>query len=352
MNDAVAGSVPSPSVDGLPERPAAAGAGARQTWMDAIRGTAILLMLLLHATMIPAVVGGMEPVPWLVAITDATAPFRMPVLMFLSGMLLDRALAKPAKRYLSGKFRVLLWSYVVWAVVYFMVMGRPGELFRPWTWVQTLYLWFLAFLLAYYVLALVLRRIPAIVVAVAALVPHVVLVGAERGFLARFFLYMTVFFAGAAFTRFLAARPGILEPRRRDGHLLVGLPLLVVGVVAIRSGGALPHPAGAVVGAVAAVAVAMGLVLVVQALVPRPRGPLVRVGQQSLVYYCVHYPVMVLVVRLGERLSWDVVVVSLVSLVAAVVVCAVIAEGRDRVPVLDALFRAPAPPRRRRPVTH
>src|SRR5699024_2842661 len=84
--------------------------------MDAVRGTAILLLLVWHASAVPT----MYDVAMPEAVRSANAfflPFRMPTLMLLSGMLLARSLRKPLPRYLAGKFSMVLWPYVAWVVI-------------------------------------------------------------------------------------------------------------------------------------------------------------------------------------------------------------------------------------------
>ena len=74
----------------------------RIEWMDSLRGIAILLLLFWHAFAIPDLLG--TPMPdWLRNINNAFLPFRMPMLMFLSGMLLEKSLRKPLPTYYEGK---------------------------------------------------------------------------------------------------------------------------------------------------------------------------------------------------------------------------------------------------------
>ena len=75
---------------------------ARMQWMDLLRGLAVLLVVVLHA----ASHGGAEVEGWTLVNRHLT-PFRMPLLMFLSGMLLHRSLAKPLPVYLWGKVAAL-----------------------------------------------------------------------------------------------------------------------------------------------------------------------------------------------------------------------------------------------------
>ena len=102
--------------------------------MDRLRGAAILAVLVLTRSSVPAA---------------------------LSGVLLTPALGKPWRAYLSGKLRHLLWPYLVWVHLGRRVrrtarrrarlgLRRPARL-RPRT-----YLWFLAHLFVFYLLGLAL----------------------------------------------------------------------------------------------------------------------------------------------------------------------------------------------------
>lgn len=133
----------------------------RHRWMDLVRGTAILFLLLSHASTIPGITAAIATPEAVHLLNAFLSPFRMPVLMVLSGALLARSLGRPLGTYIWGKARVLVWSYLVWAIVIFAVLGRLSELLRPWEWVQTLYLWYLAFLFVYYLIALLVPRIGA-----------------------------------------------------------------------------------------------------------------------------------------------------------------------------------------------
>ena len=66
----------------------------RLGWMDFARGLCILLVILMHATG-TVEAAGLEPPAGLTLFNQALEPFRMPLLMFLSGMLLSKSLDKP-----------------------------------------------------------------------------------------------------------------------------------------------------------------------------------------------------------------------------------------------------------------
>lgn len=125
----------------------------RVEWMDTLRGTAILLLILWHASSIPVRFGFDMPT-WLFLLNEAFLPWRMPTLMFLSGLLLAGSLRKPAPVYLVGKVKNLLWPYALWAAVYLSLFPGAGEAIDdPMSWFGAGYLWFILYLFAYYLVA-------------------------------------------------------------------------------------------------------------------------------------------------------------------------------------------------------
>lgn len=253
-------------------------AGQRMEWMDTLRGAAVVAVVVLHVQLTTSAVTGdpLAPLAWLDA---RLAVVRMPLLMLLSGVLLARSLAKGWRSHVGGKVRAILWPYAVWMAIDLThvfvdaaVAGRPvpwhmaGEaLYDP-----PGYLWFLAWLFVFHLLAGVL---PARIRTVAALggvalAPVVDGVGPD---LARFLWLFPFFLLGDVLAR--------------------ALP------VALASG------AGASANRLSVPALA-------------------AVGRSSVVYYVSHMPVVVYAVPLlwsgvGLRVPW---VVALLTLTAALAV--------------------------------
>lgn len=132
----------------------------RERWIDIIRGAAILLVIANHAIDVPMHIAGIQPGTIIDDVTLYFAPFRMSSLMLLSGFLLPLALAKPLGRYSTSKLRTLAWPYVVWLVIFWIVTENPTEWMRPDGWATRSWLWFILCLFVYYVAAPLLTRIP------------------------------------------------------------------------------------------------------------------------------------------------------------------------------------------------
>ena len=164
--------------------------GTRIGWLDSLRGVAILLVVVLHAgeslRIAGAAIAGVD------GFNLFLEPFRMPVLMFLSGILLPRSVAKTGREYFAGKVSMVAWPYLLWSLIILVASGdlRPGGVLQI-LYLAPTYLWYLWFILVFYALAYPLRRIPPLIAAGAGLVASLVLPDDSRpgmmAFLAAFF---------------------------------------------------------------------------------------------------------------------------------------------------------------------
>ena len=137
----------------------------RMRWVDVVRGFAVFLVVFYHVV-IALKVTDTPPPAWGVIINDAFAPFRMPTLMFCSGLLLTRSLLKPPKEYIVGKLRRIGWPYLVWTTVLvsFLMAGSrfagdgnytPARIVELLT-SPTTYTWYLFYLLVFYMVSLIM----------------------------------------------------------------------------------------------------------------------------------------------------------------------------------------------------
>lgn len=321
------------------------GARERMRWMDVLRGTAILLVVLSHATRLLA-----DVVPTVVALAWLDVfltPYRMPMLMFLSGMLLPVALAKPLPTYYVGKVRRLLWPYVVWVLVLALVGAAPGPLLDPRTWYATSYLWYLFFLLCYFAVAPVVRRWPPALVAaasVALVLASVPLDGAEDGRV-KLLLYLGGFFG---LGHVAASAPRLLRRLTTPGTMTSTAVVLVgvaPGVVAVTTDLDLR---GGVFAVLSLVGVLATVVLAQVAVRVGGTRFVEWVGRGSIVFYTVHFPVLVLLAAWLEGTAdrWGAVGGTLLVLGAALLslgVGAAAAAARYRLAPVDWLFVMPLP---------
>ncbi|WP_300266702.1 acyltransferase [Microbacterium sp.] len=271
----------------------------RITWMDVLRGTSILLVILHHTTQIVAY--RVDDVPEVFAFISAFfAPYRMPMLMFLSGLLVAGSLKRPAGEYIWGKVRRILWPIVVWTLVYAAaeMVADPSQVkYMPWElgfW--NTYLWFMQFIFAYYIIALVIRWVPIWVVMVVPFAAAFVIPG-DLELLQRFLYLMPFFFLGAFIEKYWNTYARLISARL--AWVLIVIPVAVavysglddiwVRAAGDERGGGLWYEPWAAVPAM------LGILILVRlaATIPEVRwlAPVRFVGRYSLIYYVSHYPV-------------------------------------------------------------
>lgn len=268
------------------------GRATRLTWVDSVRGTAILLVIVLHASLTLGTYTEYSPRS-VELFNSALAPFRMPTLMFLTGLFVSRSLAKGTRTYFSGKLRNIAWPYLVWA---FITLVEAGDLtvefalravYNP----RETHLWYLWFLVIFYAAAWVLRRVPPVVPAAVALVASQWLPEDYR--LEKGFFLFAFFMLGIAFDKH----------RRRLEPTLASGPVLIVSAAAALITGALSVDGWKVLYEPLSVPGVLGLIVLAMWAVPRvsagaTRSALEYLGRNSIAFYVSH----LLVVVAGARM--------------------------------------------------
>lgn len=313
-------------------------AGGRQEWMDVLRGLAMVFVLALHATLM---VEWYDTAPWppLVRLNLIFAPYRMPTLMLLSGLLLNRALGKGWVRYYRGKIEKVIYPLIVWAFVTRLVMDPYFEWWNPRDYVGPYHLWFVLFLAFFYLLAPMLERVNTLLVVAASLLVSQVSPEGSKYF-EQMFCLMAFFFTG----HYLGKHPDVLIRLTSSRAVLAALP-----AVAVLSVYASLYAGGyeIVYSPVLFLPIACGTVLLI-ALSRQVAGldwtrPLAYLGRHSLIFYVSHYPLIFLVMGATLEAEIGLPLVALISFVAAIAVGTALTVLSQRTMLIRALFQFPAP---------
>lgn len=327
----------------------------RQAWIDVLRGASVLLVVLAHAHHFAVSAEGASAAsalsPLLIqavgTINKLFAPLRMELMFLLSGLFVAHGLTKGPARYLSGKFRNVLYPFLLWCLVNFVVREGGSAVIKgePVAW-QTLIdllagiaapTWFLFDLFLFFLLIPLLRRYPAWMVIAATVAMSVILDGAGWSHYGEMAYYFAYFVAGD-----LIARRG-WNPATRWGGVGViasALCLGVLGVVALTTSlsktwwGYLPLVLASLPAIVALAMLAARSPL---------SAPLAYVGRNSVVFHLVHFTLFIVLTFLASRLIHDDVVLFFVLLAAGIALPAALswARAQPSMRMLDLLFCLP-----------
>ena len=156
------------------------GSSARQAWVDHARGISIILIVVLHARFALADVPDAEAFDALIRVVQ---PFRLPALFLLSGLFVARIVDRAWPEFLDRRVVHYAYFYAIWATIEFApgfasAVARDSSAAAPLA-IDYLWLflaphgplWFIYALPLFFVLAKLLRRVPAwIVLPVAAVI--------------------------------------------------------------------------------------------------------------------------------------------------------------------------------------
>lgn len=143
-------------------------ARVRETWVDVVKGMAIVLVVLHHTVLAMNAIGWeWEPV---VAANASMQTFRMPLFFFASGLFFAPNLTRPLRWFLRDKVGGFVYLYVLWSIVhaaFFAVVpsifagGSPlRDLLMIFLWPST-GLWYLYALAIYFLAVRALSVLPA-----------------------------------------------------------------------------------------------------------------------------------------------------------------------------------------------
>lgn len=296
-----------------------------------MRGLAILAVILYHAHL-QVSIGLGSGLGVLSSVDAAIRPFRMPVLMFLSGLLLPISLSKSREVYLKGKVFKIAWPYVVWSFINLSVLAAASSIrgasigaqdFLKVFYSPPTYHWYLAYLFIFYLIAFVLVRLPHLrTLSIPFSLGIAMIVGDDWR---RAFFLWVFFMAGDTVSRWWSRIRKILESKFTVGICaLATLPALIVS----SQGYDVRYDP---IWAVSVVAGVFALIPTMKALTQTSVGlPLGNIGRNSLVYYVVHYLTITVVFHILVRFGVsNAVVLFLFSVSAPLTVGSLLVRIRD-----------------------
>ncbi|WP_044493249.1 acyltransferase family protein [Nesterenkonia massiliensis] len=277
---------------------------ARMGWMDMLRGVAVLLVVVMHAADIPMTNGkGVDEWSRLHLYLE---PFRMPMLMFLSGLLLPRALGKTLPQYAWGKFAAIVWPALVWMLLFGFLIYHGGPT-DPVYWRTGDYLWFLLALCACYGMAMLLKPVASRPVVMSLLCTGLFVAmillryhsEISQSLINRTLYYGAFFFLGAACAKL------VVKWVNAPVSIVVGL-----GTVAVVLANLGLDDRSFRLGTPFSAATAILGIAVLLWVAPRvPRGNFTQIlewaGRNSIVIYVTHFPLVILIHRLMRHLDAD-----------------------------------------------
>ena len=304
------------------------GIATRQTWMDVVRGVCIILVLFLHSYSVTKHLPDTEMIK---AVNWVFGPYRMPLLMFLSGALLHRSLGKDTQPYIQGKLATIFWPFMLWSLLVLAAEQRfTLEYILKLPISAPTVLWYLWFLFAYYMIALVLHRLKVnfILVAVVALISSLFLPDFLR--MSRFAYLLFFFLLGAVVVQ------RDLRIANRWVMAALAAVVLVGSVLSVLDF----RMAYSAYYAWAPVSLALLLYSLPRNLYDFPGSTYLEwVGRNSIVFYAVHFPVQVTFARVFEPvLAGNVLIFYLSIFAVAFAISSLLAVLRTTSEPVAALF--------------
>lgn len=211
--------------------------------------------------------------------------------MFLSGLLLSRSLAKPRSAYYLGKINMIFWPYLIWCLIYLLVGGSGLAIGNPMSWIATGYLWYIFFLGCYYFLAPLLLRVSSHWIALIALIASLPF---SEG-LVKYFLYFAAFFFAGHAASVHTAYHSILLTKK----WVIPLAVIAVGfgVFSILSN----YRWEGQYALFCCAGIISVIYLAKKCAGARVLRPLRFVGENSMIFYTSHFPVLVLLIGFFSR---------------------------------------------------
>jgi len=154
----------------------------RVDWVDYAKGFCIVMVVTMHSTL--GVEAAAGTTSWMHALADFAKPFRMPDFFLISGLFLARAIDRDWKNYLDRRVLHFAYFYALWVTIQFAFKAPGFAADAGMAGVVKMYLiafiepfgtlWFIYLLPIFFVVTKLARRLPPVVVFLAAAVLEII----------------------------------------------------------------------------------------------------------------------------------------------------------------------------------
>ncbi|WP_326502488.1 acyltransferase family protein [Rothia nasimurium] len=294
--------------------------------MDLLRGLAILLIFLQHSqTFIPIDYRLNVDETILSSINFALSPYRVPLLLILSGILLERSLKKDKKTYIEGKIRLILYPFIIWTFVAYVVrIPYAGNFFTIQNFFNGNPTWYLITIFLCYLIALVPFLKNWLIMPLIMLSTLFLLKPDEYSIAANLW-FCSFFFIGSALSS-------------RISYIQKNIPLLaIIALGAVFAGSVTYHLIHGYIeqNIPTFITTVLGAIFIIW-LAPyltryKIAQPLIWIGQRSIIFYVTHAPIIFVLGRLIYQTNIDnYYIIFIIFFIFSITTCWIIANNKDK----------------------
>ena len=222
----------------------------RVAWVDYSKGICIFAVVTLYSA--EAAKAALGDPGWMQYWVDFARPFRMPDFFLISGLFLARVIDRPWSTYLDKKVLHYSYFFLLWSginlIIYNLIKGEsfapPQLIIKYWSMISSWpfhMLWFIQMLPAYFLLTRLVRKIPKLVVLLAAVLLQAFNpFDTGRTIVDEFWHRYVYFFVGYAYAHLFFELAHWLQSRKIPGLLILTCWAIVNGTLVFGGFSTLP----------------------------------------------------------------------------------------------------------------
>lgn len=320
----------------------------RHKWMDSLRGLAILLVTNYHITIYVLSARPDTTSSIMIFINHLSlsiSPLRMPILVFLSGLLVCESITKGSQKYFFGKLKNILYPFVIWTVIMYIlvflmyyVVGETSDivLWKALTYDPIYHLWFLLYLFIYYIIIYFINNKNIILTVSLTIASYFLL--KETGHFDKFISLFFFFLLGS----YIGIRINYFSQKIRSLSLWCFSPIAILAAAIYQYYDSTNNSHYNMTYVLMGLILIPALVKLMMVLEPTRLSRLLEYfGKGSLVVYLLHYPVqLALGAIMNNSYNGGALSLYLFMLVSVILTCVIFLNLRKKYKLVDALFSA------------